>query len=176
MPSRNIITALDLGLIQRFWTKFTKGADDQCWLWEQGKTAAGYGQINLGRVVYSAHRLSYMIHNGPIPKGMVICHKCDTPACVNPAHLFAGTDQDNYDDAITKGRQVRKVNRQFVPAPGFAEITEELVREVRADYAAAKGRLLRAPMGTIAKLCEKHKITIASFKDIVSMRSWRHVL
>lgn len=79
---------------------------DSCWLFTGWKTPRGYGQIQInatGKRVY-AHRLAYELTHGPIPAGMVICHRCDVPGCVNPDHLFAATQGDNIRDAHRKGR------------------------------------------------------------------------
>jgi hypothetical protein len=76
-----------------------------CWLWTQSVKSYGYGQVQSRGVNYHAHRLAYALFVGPIPRGMFVCHVCDTPLCVNPAHLFLGTHSDNMRDARTKGRR-----------------------------------------------------------------------
>ena len=87
---------------ERFWAKVDKTGE--CWLWT-GANVGGYGHINIGGRMVRSHRLSYEWANGPIPKGLVVCHRCDTPACVNPAHLFAGSQRDNHKDCYVKGRR-----------------------------------------------------------------------
>lgn len=76
-----------------------------CWIWIGSAVASGHGQVNLADGErWLAHRLSWVIHYGAIPDGLNVCHKCDNPPCANPAHLFLGTQADNVQDAIQKGR------------------------------------------------------------------------
>ena len=93
---------------RRFWAKVAK-TDDGCWNWTASKRYKGYGAFCYYRddgtlVQGRAHRYSWEIHNGDIPDGMFVLHSCDNPACVNPDHLFLGTNQDNVDDMMRKGR------------------------------------------------------------------------
>lgn len=91
---------------KRFNKKFIK--TNSCWIWHGAKQAGGYGTCKIikhGRKLFDgAHRISFRIHKGHIKKGLIVCHSCDTPACINPDHLFVGTYKDNTRDMIKKGR------------------------------------------------------------------------
>lgn len=94
--------------LDRFWSHVDPEPNSGCWLWSgawNGKwNVCGYGRFNIDGVMRQAHRWAYEHFRGPIPDGLFACHKCDTPPCVNPDHLFLGTAVDNMADMIRKGR------------------------------------------------------------------------
>ncbi|NTW50648.1 MAG: HNH endonuclease [Chlorobiales bacterium] len=85
-----------------FWAKVRK--TEYCWEWVAAKNEKGYGVFGIGKETDKAHRIAWRLLVGSIPKYLFCCHRCDNPACVNPGHLFLGTNKDNVDDMIRKGR------------------------------------------------------------------------
>lgn len=99
-------------IAKRFWAKVEKSdAPDGCWLWKGHADGFGYGRLNVAGVRTQAHRYSWELTNGPIADGQFALHKCDTPACVRPEHLFLGTQADNIHDMDQKGRRGARKER-----------------------------------------------------------------
>jgi len=145
-------------LSKRFWDKVDKSGD--CWLWtasDDGKR--GYGKISVGNKMHYAHRLAYEAHVGPIPKGLCVLHKCDTPKCVNPDHLFLGTIADNNRDRDQKGRHVPQIGKDHWRAD-LCETDIYLIKEIDA------------PQQTIA---DWFGISQAHVSRIKNSQAWRHL-
>lgn len=110
-----------------------------------------------------AHRVSWMLANGPIPAGMVVCHRCDNPPCVNPDHLFLGTQIDNMRDRSKKGRgNHRKGSRH-----GRAKLTEQDVRVIRSRYATGDWKQ--------SDLAAEYGVSQPLIGHIVRRVTWRHI-
>ncbi len=131
--------------------------DEGCWLWPHAKNNYGYGVARLGGRARLVHRASWECANGPIPQAMCVLHKCDTPACINPAHLFIGTRADNNADKVAKGRQLRG-ERQ-----GGAILTES-----QARYILASKKSQRA-------LAREFGISSSHVSKMKAGGCWRHI-
>ena len=88
----------------KFEDKINKNSNTGCWIFTGSCSANGYGKICVRYKTISTHRYSYIKYVGPIPEGLLVLHKCDTPSCVNPEHLFLGTQSDNMKDMYSKKR------------------------------------------------------------------------
>lgn len=145
---------------ERFDAKVEPVPFSGCWLWLGWcDKKAGYGMFWFGGTMQLAHRVSYQLHVGQIPAGMHVCHSCDVPSCVNPRHLWLGTNDDNIADKVRKGRQA--LNRG-VNHPSH-RLSENDVRDIRASRDS--NRLLQSRYGL-------EKSTINKIRN----RSlWRHV-
>lgn len=123
----------------RFWTKVHK--TDGCWLWTACCDKKGYGAIGIGsrsdgtRKTELAHRMSFRLANGDIPDAQHVLHRCDNPRCVNPAHLFLGTNDENVADMVAKKRHARGEGH------GNAKLTAEQVREIRELHAGGDSQV-----------------------------------
>lgn len=117
------MTAVATTLEQRFWAKVDRRGPDECWLWTAARNSNGYGVIRTPDGLVLAHRFSVMI-DGRDPS-IATRHSCDTPACVNPAHLTGGTQGENMRDGASRGR----INRGA--ANPNAVLSDEIVREIR---------------------------------------------
>lgn len=135
-----------------------------CWIWT-GYTVKGYGFCSFGgRRMVAAHRVMYEVHKGPIPKGLFVCHTCDEPRCVNPAHMFLGDDQANTDDKVAKGRH------NYGERNNFASLTEKDVLAIRAAY-WCKGR-----KSNIRELEAKYpQVTHTAIYSAATGRSWKYL-
>jgi hypothetical protein len=133
------LSAIDRGalptadVVARFWSKVQKTSG--CWLWRAGTNGVGYGMfyVDAKHPKALAHRVSYEWTHGPIAPGLFACHTCDTPGCVRPDHLFAGTNGDNVRDMYRKGRAgLEHKNFAHGERVTIHKLTEESVRRMRA--------------------------------------------
>lgn len=116
-----------------FWSRVNK--DSECWEWKGSLLRGGYGIFCFKRRRRLSHRVSYELAFGEIPKGLLVCHKCDNRKCVRPDHLFLGTHADNAHDMHMKGRQAKPEQTKHVGEDnGSAKLTSAQAREIRFRY------------------------------------------
>lgn len=153
-------------LAERFWRNVNK--TPACWLWTAGQDGRGYGSLRVNGVMVKTHRLSWVIHNGDIPPSMNVLHRCDTPRCVRPDHLFLGTQSDNNADRQAKGRSRGGKNGGTAKGSrvGGARLTEADVPFIRRlhYYGLADSEIARA-----------YGVARATINSVVRRRSWGHV-
>jgi hypothetical protein len=157
---------------ERFYSKISKPNENGCMEWNGTKLKRGYGHFSIKGKMVLAHRFAYELHYGIKPTFHVL-HKCDNPSCVNPEHLFLGTDKDNSEDCRRKGRDTcfKKGEKPKVDNRGSksrkAKLNENIVKEI-------KSRLLAAE--TIASLARKYSISPSIISGIKNGYRWSHVI
>ena len=160
----------------RFWSKVKKSGPipehmphlGPCWIWIASKRN-GYGAIKIDGLTQQAHRVSYIEANGPIGEGMLVCHHCDTPACVNPAHLFEGSHQDNQVDALSKGRGFVPMGTVFKVGhrPANRKLADSDAMALVRDVFAARGT-----WGGYKTVASFHNVPYQLVRDIAAGRSY----
>lgn len=125
-------------LAERFWSKVEIGTPEQCWEWQASLDTRGYGNVGVPKVDGSgkfitqrAHRIAWELTNGPLPAGLLVCHRCDNRKCVNPAHLFLGDHKTNSQDCVAKGR----IKDRKGANNARAKLSEDCVKAIRSSDA-----------------------------------------
>lgn len=149
----------------RFWSKVDRRSADECWPWKGGQTVGGYGKVQIKGRTCIAHRAAYEFTHGPIPhedlegNRVLVCHRCDTPLCCNPAHLRLGTSAENQGEMADRGRSMKGERN------GQTSLTAEAVREIRRRYGVGERQVdLAAAFGV-------HQGTVS---NIVRGKTWSH--
>lgn len=146
--------------IDRFWAKVDVCGLDDCWEWLASKLRKGYGRFTMGKGVWLlAHRLSFYLKTGSDPGKKHVCHRCDNPSCVNPRHLFLGTQAENMHDMIKKGRAKHEKGEKA----SRALLTEREVLKIRHSKE------------TVRSLAEKYGVSPGAIEAVLLGTNWKHV-
>lgn len=152
---------------EKFWEKVNK--TEYCWEWTGCLFPNGYGCLmrydDDKQYPMLAHRVSWENHFSEIPEGLVVCHKCDNRKCVNPDHLFLGTQKENIQDMIQKNRRV--ITPSIGSKNGSAKLSEEQVKEIREKFIPRKV--------TVKMLAEEYGVSAATIEAIVLRKTWKHI-
>lgn len=164
MHSRRLDSSGQLTLRSRLTTrerlmKFSQVTDSGCWEWSGHKDLWGYGKIDIKGVKHPAHRVAYEEYVTKIPKGLIVCHHCDNPACINPDHLFVGTHADNNKDMHEKGRD----NHPHSEKHCCAKLTEDDVRNIYSQRHRSRD---------VYGLASKFGVTDSTIQRIWRGKSW----
>ena len=141
-----------------------------CWEWQRCRVESGYGKVNIDKVLYRVHRVSYVLFCGPIPDGLYVCHRCDNPPCCNPTHLFLGTNSENMRDCVGKGRFEKggrccpPLNRSWGEKCSLSKLTAEQVKSIRAEYIPY--------VVTYKMLARKYGVHPETILNVVTRKKW----
>ncbi len=133
---------------------------DTCWIWNGSTDRKGYGRIMVDNKPRLAHRVSYEIRFGTVTDGIFVCHSCDNPSCINPDHLWLGTNRDNAFDMIEKGRWKKPPTMPGEANP-LAKLTRDAVTEIRAVK------------GNTKALAQKYGVSITAIKRARTGAGWK---
>lgn len=151
--------------LEHFEMKHVPDPNSGCFIWTGNVDLEGYGRLTRGPgVSIKAHRLAYQLFKGPIPEGMIVCHKCDNPTCVNPAHLYAGTFQDNVGDCLRRGRFRAGGKPHPGERNGRAKLTEVQALSIIDRYGAGE---------KASKLAKEFGMTTGAVHRLLKGTSWK---
>ena len=165
------------GLCAKFWSRVRKGEPDQCWLWLTGGVPeTGYGLFSINGKRMGSHRFAKSLIEGRELKAEeFVCHTCDNPPCVNPAHLFLSTNKGNQEDLVKKGKS--KKGEQI----NTAKLKEGDVQWIRMTYQRSKEEMkakgkIRVAKGLVTKLAKKFGVHVGTIGKIVRGNHWKHCI
>ena len=157
-----------VSLIERFFKYVQQPlVPNACWNWTGSLNKNGYGRFTFDGARHPAHRFAYSRLRGAIPTGMVVCHTCDNRRCVNPAHLWIGTQKENMQDCVRKGRLFAQLYPEQWSGEkhGQAKLTNAQVEEIRVRY--AQGNIFQRELAT------EYGVSRSEIGNIVRGENWR---
>lgn len=131
-----------------------------CWVWNGAPVSGGYGRLKINRKSYLVHRLAYEICKGEIPAGLNVLHECDTPLCINPDHLIAGTQSKNICDMFARGRgEAQRGEFHY-----RSSLTAADVREIRNNQHVRR-----------AELAARYGVSASAIEKVILRATWKHI-
>lgn len=161
---------------EKFWSKVALTANmDICWLWngEVKDIKKPYGRFRIDNKYYSATRISFFLCKEN-PNQFHVLHTCDNPKCVNPNHLFLGTNNDNVQDKVSKGRQARNVAWNKGISTGFLGVKNPAVVLTESQVIKIRNSYVKGVLGT-HKLGRMFGVSKQTINDIISKKTWKHI-
>ena len=162
-----------------FKDRYTPEPNTGCWLWTAAVSAGGYGAAYNNGKYQSAHRMSWELENGEIPAGVFVCHKCDTPSCVNPDHLFLGTPKENTQDMIKKGRRVAPSTKNRMRGTDWQKAHEGKLQSGEAHHMSKLTETdvleIRSSCETGVFLAKKFNVSAKTISRVRRREIWRTV-
>ncbi len=157
---------------ETFWNNVTKTKRHLCWVWRLGRGRGGYGKAKYQGRTWGAHRLAFTLANGPIPKGRQVNHSCDNRPCCNPRHLKAGTQKQNIQHAVARGRMASGDRQGLRRHPHRAPKGE---RTGSAKLTDTKVIIIRKSRATVADLATRYRVSKAAIHFVLWRRTWKHL-
>jgi hypothetical protein len=172
------IEAVNLGeqRTASFWRKVDRRGPDECWPWKAGKQGFGYGQFFIPGRILNAHRIAYLMINGPIPSGLFVLHRCDNAPCCNPAHLFLGTQAVNIADKCNKRRQAAGSAHGSITHPEkLKRGAENSNSKLTTENVIAIRKMRRDRRIKVKAIAQMFGITERNVFTILARETWRHI-
>jgi hypothetical protein len=168
----------------RFWSKVDRSNPEGCWEWKGRLNEFGYGQFYHEGTCKHAHRISYLLTYKELPDNLFVCHKCDNPPCVNPAHLWLGTPKGNTQDSINKGRNTLVKNRGTggravvngnIPESRLYSSYTNFAKKLNPSKVRTIRYLYSTKQYTYKDIAKIYEVTPSAIAGVIRQKTWRHL-